>query len=239
MPTDIHVMMHIGTLLHDKEFANPCAALFFNHSPNKLILACRVGVFIFDVSTQSTQPFSSTPHGAWYCPHALALFDDDAILVAGSSINVCAYDTASLAQLWIHDTVSYVGAVCLRGAHVLVTVYDSSTLLLDYKTGAHIAALRKADGCILGLGVIEGLCFILYVPHILRPPHFLVPRHAAAPPLQASQASASATGDVGLDRKVSRVAVIGLCDGKPIIPLRQSQPQSRWIQEAFDVCNYL
>ncbi len=73
----------------------------------------------------------------------------------------------------------------------------------------------------------------------LRPPQLCVPRHATAPPLQASQASPSAAGDVGLDRKVSRVVVIGCCDGEPNIPLRQSQTQSRWTQDAFDVCNHL
>ncbi len=163
MPTDIHVMMHTGTLLHDKEFANPCAALFFNHSPNKLILACSDGVFIFDVSTQSTLPFSSTPHGAWYNPHALAL-SDDAVLVAGNwyyPYSVCGYDTVSRARLWIHDTIDSVSSVCLFGASVLASVYYSLTLVLDFKTGAHIAELLKTDGHIFGLGVVEGLCFFL------------------------------------------------------------------------------
>ncbi len=45
----------------------------------------------------------------------------------------------------------------MLGAHVLVTAYAKSTLILDHNTGVQIAALPKADGYIFGLGVIEGL----------------------------------------------------------------------------------
>ncbi len=123
------------------------------------------GIFIFDVSALSTQPFSSTPQSVYYCPHALALSEDDAVLVAGNCWNrngVCGYDTASLTRLWIYNTVDNVGAVCMLGADVLVTVYGSPTLVLDRKTGELIASLQKAEGYIFGLGVIEGSCFILY-----------------------------------------------------------------------------
>jgi hypothetical protein len=223
--------MHSGTLLQDVSSKDPTAALFFNQSPSKLIIACEDDILIVDVSTQSTQPIRDTPKRVSYFPRALALSDDDTLLVAGSYISpysVCGYDTASLTRLWIHNTVDSIGAVCMLGAHVLVTVYDNPTLVLENKTGAQIAALQKADGCIYGLGVIEGLCFIYFSlgSHPFRPPHLRVPRHASAPPLQASQVSAPAAGDVGLDREVPRVAVIGCCDGQPIIPLRQSQTQS-------------
>ncbi len=103
-----------------------------------------------------------------------------------------------------------------------------------------MATLKKADGYIFGLGVIEGLfSFISILALILRPPHICVPSHASASPLQESQIFAFAFGNVGLDRKVSRVVVIGCCDGEPIIPPRQSQTQSRWIQDAFDIRNHL
>ncbi len=187
--------MHEGTLLQDMPFMGPRAALFFNHNPIKLIVACIDDIFIVDVSTQSAKPFSSTPQGALYYPHALALSDDDAVLVAGSSnspFSVCGYDTASRTRLWIYNTASHVGVICMLGTHVLLTVYGNPTLVLDSNSGAHIAALQKADGYILGLGVIEGLFQLLSCAHPFRPSHFRVPRHAAAPHSQASQASASA-----------------------------------------------
>jgi hypothetical protein len=179
--------MHKGTPFKTMELESPFAALFFNHNPNKLIVACKHDIFIVDVSTQSMQSFSSTPQGACYNAHALTLSDDDAVLVAGSSnspFSVCGYDTASLTRLWIHTTASHVGAICMLGTHVLLTVYGNPTLVLDSNSGAHIAAMQKADGYILGLGVIGGLCFILTRYHPLRPPHFRVSRHAAASPLQ-------------------------------------------------------
>ncbi len=186
---------------------DPCTALFLNRSPTKLIVACSDGVIIVDVSTQSTQPFSNTPQGVWYRPHALALSDDDAALVAGCGYpySVWGYDTASLARLWSHDTADSVGAVCMLSAHVLVTVWGNSTLVLDPKTGTSIATLMKAEGYIIGMGVIEGSCFILTSSHLLRSPFLRVSSHAAESPLQASQASTSAAGDVGLDREVSRL----------------------------------
>ncbi len=155
--------MHTGTRLRDLTFKDPTAALFFNHSPNKLIVACVDGIFIVDVSTRSKNPFSSTQRGAWYHPHALALSDDDNVLVAGNAQNpysVCGYDTALRTRLWIYNTANGVGAVCMHGAHVLATVLVNPTLVLDHLTGTHVAALQKADGYIYGLGVIEGLRFI-------------------------------------------------------------------------------
>jgi hypothetical protein len=154
--------MRSGTLLQDMSFTNPTAPLFFNHNPNKFIMACEDDIFIVDVNAQSTQPFIDTPQGAWYLQHALALSDDNAVLVAGSSgssssSSVCGYDTASSTRLWIHKTASGVPAVCMLGAHVLATVCARSTLVLDRKTGAQIATLQKAGGWIYGLGVIEGL----------------------------------------------------------------------------------
>ncbi len=126
-------------------------------------MACSDGIFIVDVSTRSTRSLGSTPQGAYYCPHALALFDD-ALLVAGnyySPYSVCGYDTASGTQLWIYKTVHRVGAICMLGQHVLVTVACNLTLVLDCNTGAKIAALQKADQDIFGLGVLEGPSFIL------------------------------------------------------------------------------
>ncbi len=156
--------MLTGTFLQFYAFKSPTTALFFNHSPNKLIVACDDNIFIVDVSTQFRQPFSNTPQGMNYCPHSLALSNDDAVLVAGNAFSpycLCGYDAASLARLWIHNTAFYVGAVCMMGAYVLATVCKSPTLVLDSYTGSLIAALQKADGHILGLGVIEGLCCIL------------------------------------------------------------------------------
>jgi hypothetical protein len=160
IPTDTHELIHKGTLLRSTAFSSPCTALFFNSSPAKLIVACYNDMFIVDMSTQSTQPFISTPQGAHYCPHALALSDDDAVLVAGSSkipFSVCGYDTASRTRLWISNTANSVGAVCMLGARVLVTVHFNPTLVLDRNKGKEIAALQKADGCIYGLGVTEGM----------------------------------------------------------------------------------
>jgi hypothetical protein len=156
--------MHAGTLLHGTRFLFPSAALFFNHNPSKLIVACKDSIFIVNVSTKSTQPFSSTPQGVWYQSQALALSYDDTLLVAGSYISpysVCGYDTASLTRLWILETASSVGAVCMLGTRVLVTVRCNSTLVLDRNTGEQSTELQKADGWINGLGVIEGLCFIV------------------------------------------------------------------------------
>ncbi len=75
--------MLIGTLLHVMGFADPHIAFFFNHSPSKLIVACEDDIFIVDVSSQSQQPFSGTPQNAWYRPHALALSENDTVMVAG------------------------------------------------------------------------------------------------------------------------------------------------------------
>jgi hypothetical protein len=144
-------------------FIFPSATLFLNHNPNKLVVACKFDIFLVDLITPSTEPFKSTPHGACYNAHALALSDDDTVLVAGSYGNnpniVCGYDTASLSRLWIHKTGSDVNSICILGARVLVTVYCNSTLVLDFNTGAHIATLLKADEDIFGMGVIEGLGF--------------------------------------------------------------------------------
>jgi hypothetical protein len=154
------VLIHQGTLLLDMAFEDPTAAIFFSRSPNKFIVACSDDIFIVDASTQSTRPFSSTPQGAFYRQNALALSDDDAVLVAGnarSPCSVCGYDTVSLERLWIYDTADSVGAVCILSAHVLVTVDHKTTLLLNYKTGDFIADFQKAEGRIFGMGVIEGL----------------------------------------------------------------------------------
>ncbi len=156
---NIHVLMHTGILMHVFPFKDPCTALFFNCSPNKLIVACRDDIFIVDASTHSTQAFSGTPQGPWYFPQAIALYDEDAVLLAGSSFNgVCKYNTASLTRMWIHDTERQVVSVCLLGAHVLVAVFDE-ILVINYHTGAKIASL-KAEGYVYGLGVIESLWFI-------------------------------------------------------------------------------
>jgi hypothetical protein len=157
---DNHFLTHPGTPLQHKALKCPFAALFCKQSPNKVIVACRDDIFIFDMSTQSVQSFSSTPKTAWYGPHALALSDDDAVLVAGNYISpssVCGYDTASLERLWIFNAVSHVSAVCMLGVHVVATVYGNPTLILDRGTGALKAALQKTEGSIWGLGVIEGL----------------------------------------------------------------------------------
>ncbi len=165
---DVHILIHSGTLLQDMVFKKPYAAFFFNHSPTKLIVACHGDIFIADVSTLSTQPFSSIPQSSYYSPHALALSKDDAVLMAGCVItkSVCGYDTASRARLWIHNTANSVRAVCMLGARLLVTVSFNPTLVLDIKSGSHIASLQKADGDIFGLGVIDSLFFILsFLPH--------------------------------------------------------------------------
>jgi WD40 repeat protein len=161
--TYLHVLMHTGTLLHDMPFKNPTAACFFNHNPNTLIVACQDGVYHVDVITQTTLPFSNTPQGEWYCPHAVSVDDKDDVVVVGnwkSPKNVCGYDTASRSRKWIQNTASYVGAVCTHHAQVLVSVYGNPTLVLDLNTGTQIAEMHKAEGHIYGLGVIEGVFFI-------------------------------------------------------------------------------
>jgi hypothetical protein len=163
---DMHKLMHTGTLLQDMSFKCPTAVLFLNQSPVFVIVACRDDIFIVDLSTHSTHPFSGTPNDSFYHPHALSLFDDDSVLLACSNneygeCRVSGYDTASRTRLWIHDTVHQVGTVCLLGTHVLLPVYDSSTLVLQCKSGAHIVSLKESVGFIYGLGVIEGSCFIL------------------------------------------------------------------------------
>ncbi len=156
------MLTHSGARLLDLEFANPISALFFNHDPSKLIVACIDGIFFVAVCTHSIQPFSNTPLNSWYCPHAIALTDDDTVMVVGiNTFLVCGFDTMSLERLWIYKAASSVGAVCMIGTRVLVTVKCNSTLIMDQKTGAHVALLPKAEGHIFGMGVIEGLCFIL------------------------------------------------------------------------------
>ncbi len=143
----------------------PQAAIFFSHDPNKLIVACWDEIFVLDASTQSTLPFSNAPQGVYYNLHALALSDDDTLLVAGCHtrpFSVSGYDTVSRTRLWIHNAVDDVGAVCMLGAYVIVTVWGNSTLVLDHKTGAQIASLQKTEGSTYGLGVVEGsLSFFL------------------------------------------------------------------------------
>jgi hypothetical protein len=164
----IYVLMHTGTLQQEMSFTHPQAAIFFNHDPNKLIVASWDGIYLIDVSTQSILSFSSTPQNVQYKSHALALSDDDAVLVAGHDwkypISVCGYDAASLTRLWILNTASHVDAVCMHGAHVLVTVCENPMLVVDYKTGAHIATLKKVNPYIYALGVIEGLCCFFLTP---------------------------------------------------------------------------
>jgi WD40 repeat protein len=215
IPFRIHRLMHTGTLLHIMVFTTPHVALFFNQSPNNLVVACRDGVFICYLSTQSILPFSDTPPESTYEPHALAFSVDDTVLVAGCEndkiSNACGYDTATRTRLWIYNTIESVGAVCMLGAHVLVTVFNEPTLVLVLMTGIKKAEMQ-AHGGHFGLGMIEGLlCFFLTFSHPLRPQHFHLSRHAAASSLQTSQGSAFAAGDVGLDCKVSSVASIVVC----------------------------
>jgi hypothetical protein len=169
----LYFLMQSGTLLQDMPFKYPFTALFFHHNPNILIVACKDGIFIVNVRTLSIQPFTSTLQGALFYPHAISLSDDDAVLVAGciSTQSVCGYDTASLKRLWIHNAVSHVGAVCKHHGQVLVSVHGNPTLLMDLNTGAHIAELHKADSYIFGLGVIEGLWFILSRHQIISELH--------------------------------------------------------------------
>ncbi len=154
--------MHTGSQLRDMPFKRPYTALFFNHNPNKLIVACKDGIFIVDVITQSIQPFSSIPRGASYHSQALSLSHDDAVLVAGccsSPYSVCGYNTVSRTRLWIHNTVFDVGAVCMHSTQVLVSVCSKPTLVLDLTTGTTILELPKAEGSIFGLGVVKGVFF--------------------------------------------------------------------------------
>jgi hypothetical protein len=150
--------MYTGTLLQDIPFKNPITAVFFNLSPTKLIVACSDDIFMVDVSTQSTEPFSNKPQNACYRPNALALSEDDAVLVAGcaNTSSVCGFDTALRTRLWIYEAASAVGAVCMLGACVLVTVAYRPILVLDRDKGTQIASLFDAEGRIHGLGVIEG-----------------------------------------------------------------------------------
>ena len=109
--------MHTGTLLHDMPFKDPHAAVFFNHCPNTLIVACMDGIFLVDVITQSVQPFSDTPQGAWYNPHAASVGGNDNVVVVGNNnapFSVCGYDPASRKRLWILNTADDVGAVCVH-----------------------------------------------------------------------------------------------------------------------------
>ncbi len=159
-------LMPTGTLQQEMHFNDPCAVHFFNCSTNKLIVACSEVIFVVDVSTKSKLPFSITTHIAHYRrPRALTLSGDDAVLVVGNNSGydcnvVCGYDTASRTRLWIRSTVPKVGAVCMLGKNVLATLHGRSTLVLDYINGTHIVSLPKAEGYVLGLGVIEGLCFL-------------------------------------------------------------------------------
>ncbi len=133
----VHVFKHTGTLLQDMPFTGPRASHFFNQSPTKLIVACRDDIFLVDLSTQSTQLFIGRPLGVSYL-RALALSEDDAVLVAGSFLtdSVCGYDMALRTLLWIHNTVDEVHTVCMLGTYVLATVYKYPAVLLDYCTGA-------------------------------------------------------------------------------------------------------
>lgn len=153
-------LIRTGKLLQSLHFESPWTALFFNHSPNTYIVTCSDVIFFIDANTQSMQPFDDTPPRASYSARALALSVDDAVLIAGSSFyysySVCGYDTSSLSRLWIHNTLSSVGAVCFIDNYVLATVWLKPTLILNLKTGAHVASLKKADGYISGLGVVEG-----------------------------------------------------------------------------------
>jgi len=155
-------MTHTGTLLHDMSFKFPSAAIFFNHSPNLLIVACRDGIFLMDVITLSVHPLSDTPQGAFYWPHAASVGDNDNVVVVGSCTpySVSGYDTASRKRKWIFPTTREVGAVCVHDAQVLVSVAYNPMLVLDLNTGTQIAEMHNAGRWIYGLGVIEGLCFI-------------------------------------------------------------------------------
>jgi hypothetical protein len=162
-------------------------------------------------------PSDVTPASPSFDPRlTLTLTTNDTLLVVGCEFSQSAhgYDTASLDRLWTYKTGFAVGAICILGAaQVLVAAGREvkATLVLDLKTGAHVASLQEGNGWISGLGVIGGLS----IPHSshshsLRPPHLRVSLHAAASPLQASQGSAFAAGDVGLYCKVSIVDVIAV-----------------------------
>ncbi len=162
--------MHTGTLLHDMAFSLPYVAIFFNHNPNTMIVACEDGVYLVDVITQTTLPFRDTPQGAIYQPHSVSLSDNDGVVVVGnywSPYSVCGYNTASRTRMWNFKTADSVGAVCTHHAQVLVSVCGNPTLVLDLNNGTKIAEMNKAEGYIFGLGVIEGVCFIFFGSHIL------------------------------------------------------------------------
>jgi WD40 repeat protein len=149
-------LIHTGTLMQEMPFEKGRCAIFFNHSSNKLIVACKEDIFLVDVRTKSVLSFGNTPPEASYEPYALALSGDDAVLAVGAAHSVRGLATLSHTQLWIHNTAGRVGAVCMLGAHVLVTLYYSSTLLLDINTGIEVSVSQKPDKNIFALGVIEG-----------------------------------------------------------------------------------
>ncbi len=162
--------MHTGTLQLELSFTDPKAALFFNHCPTKLIVACRDDIFIVNVSTKSIQTFSGTPDGAYYWPHALALSEDNAVLVAGDwsgPFSASGYDTASRTRMWIYYVENELCAIGMHRELVFVNVSGYPMLVLDYKTGKLIDELENANEGIFGMGVIEGLCFFLLDAHIL------------------------------------------------------------------------
>jgi hypothetical protein len=163
--------MHAGTLLYDMTFSLPYVARFFNHNSTTMIVACRDGVYLVDVITQTALPFSDTPQGGWYNPQSVSFSGNDGVVVVGNwstPYSVCGYDTASRTRMWIFKTAREVGAVCTHHAQVLMSVYANPTLVLELNTGTHIAEMRKAEGSIYGLGVIEGVCFIFFLDsHIL------------------------------------------------------------------------
>ena len=186
-------------LLQTMKFETPTAALFFNHSPTKLIVACLKNIFIVDVNTKHRRPLDGTPPYVLYQPHALALIADDSVLVAGKgnyryhgrgkrgleSYTVRGFDMVSGTLSWTHNPLNCVGAVCMLGSYVLVAVHCKPTLVLDCYTGTEVSVLHKTGDCISGMGAIEGLCFVIlsFIFHLLRPPHLHLPCNAAAPPL--------------------------------------------------------
>ncbi len=155
--------MHTETMLQEIDFAYPQAVLFSYQSPSALIVACKDIIFIYDVSQQSTQAFSGAFEDSFYERHAIALSNDGAMLVVGSSSStyrVCAFSMESLIRLWTFNMLNRVDAVCVLSSRVLVTVFERPTLVLDLNTGTKIAALKKPHGFTFGLGVIEGLLLI-------------------------------------------------------------------------------
>ncbi len=102
--------------------------------------------------------------------YGLDVCPDGSVVVSSSGKVVIAHNAATGAELWRKEMSGWSAALCIHGGVVVVTVSNSSTVVLDVTTGQQLYTLPSAGEGTFGICVLDGLTLkwrSLFVSHIL------------------------------------------------------------------------